>query len=467
MARIEFEAETPIFIGAGRSGPLIDALIRTDWNGLPMIPGTALAGVLRHSITRNGDLLDYWNELFGYQRRSEGVGSRLRVSDALKRRSEGVGSRLRVSDALMILHDGKVMEDVYAEVPLEIQEMMKDLPKRHHVRITHRGAAEKTGLFDNQILPKGARFRCEIILAGNAEKDGDPWMELLSQLQSPQFRLGQGTRKGYGRLKVHDLSHRVFALRVPDDRKAFLEHNPSLNVKPQANRVVTKPAERRRVLTYRLALKPDSFFIFGAGKGDEKADHVPVTEWVFKYDTNGRIGKMEGRFLIPASSIKGAISHRVCFHHNRILGRYVDTPDNLAKRKEECEAVSWLFGSASDHSRQEAKGHAGRVIIDDMLRDDLASDAIFNHVTIDRFTGGAKRGFLFSERVNHFKSTDSSIELKVHVDMTRGGECPENYRVALELALKDICSGMLPLGGMTTKGHGVFKGELYRGDEKI
>lgn len=451
LARIEFEAETPIFIGAGRSGPLIDALIRTDWNGLPMIPGTAIAGVLRHSIAPTGDRQDYWDELFGYQRRSEGV-----------------GSRLRVSDALMILHDGKVLEDVYGHVPKDIQDMMNDLPKRQHVRITHRGAAEKTGLFDNQVLPKGARFRCEIMLAGTAEKDEEPWMELLSQLQSPQFRIGQGTRKGYGRLNVHNLSHRVFALKDPAALRAFLDYKPSLNARLEAQGKSVTPAPAKGLVTYTLKLKPDSFFIFGAGQGDEKADHKPVTEWVFQYDGSGRLGKVEGAFLIPASSIKGALAHRVCFHHNRIQGRYVDTPENPAKKKEDCDAVRWLFGMASDLSGNAAKGHVGRVIIDDMLRHDFADDTIFNHVTIDRFTGGAKRGFLFSERVNNLKKTsDSLIELKVHVDHSKNQSYQESYGTALELALKDICSGMLPLGGMTTKGHGVFKGEIYRGQEKI
>jgi len=30
--------------------------------------------------------------------------------------------------------------------------------------------------------------------------------------------------------------------------------------------------------------------------------------------------------------------------------------------------------------------------------------------------------------------------------------------------LQDICKGLLPLGGMTTKGHGVFTGTLFLND---
>ena len=36
---------------------------------------------------------------------------------------------------------------------------------------------------------------------------------------------------------------------------------------------------------------------------------------------------------------------------------------------------------------------------------------------------------------------------------------------AFENALKDICKGLLPLGGMTTKGHGIFIGKLFINEE--
>jgi hypothetical protein len=38
---------------------------------------------------------------------------------------------------------------------------------------------------------------------------------------------------------------------------------------------------------------------------------------------------------------------------------------------------------------------------------------------------------------------------------------------ALENALQDICMGLLPLGGMTTKGNGMFTGRLLRDGEEL
>jgi hypothetical protein len=43
----------------------------------------------------------------------------------------------------------------------------------------------------------------------------------------------------------------------------------------------------------------------------------------------------------------------------------------------------------------------------------------------------------------------------------------ETYQQALECALADICKGLLPLGGMTTKGHGMFTGTLSKNNSTI
>lgn len=452
VARIEFEAVTPMFIGAGKAGLLVDALIRTDWNGLPMIPGTSLAGILRHSISMaSARETAYWKDLFGYQEKSEGV-----------------GSRLRVSDGLFVLHQNKVLEEISDDMPSDLENLVSNLPVRRHVRISHKGAAEKNGLFDNQVLPKGARFRCEISIAGN-EDDQSSWESLLKQLQSPQFRIGQGTRNGYGKLSVYRMATKTYDLRVAQDKDAYLNLSPSLNSESAWKKMVDDPKDGEHSVAYQLTLKPDSFFIFSAGRGDEKSDNVPVSEWTFKYDeqTGSLLKSTKESTLIPATSIKGAIAHRVCYHHNRLTERFVDSAENPALRKDECPAVAWLFGSASNEKGKENAGHAGRVIIDDMLRDDLVNDTIFNHVTIDRFTGGAKRGFLFSERVSNTKQKSDTFSIRVQLLMNDLEGFKESYLQALECALADICKGLLPLGGMTTKGHGMFTGTLSKNNSTI
>lgn len=447
IARLEFEAVTPLFIGAGKSGALVDALIRTDWNGLPLIPGTSLTGVLRHGLDAGGQV-DYWKDLFGHQ---EG--------------NNGVGSRLRISDALLIVDDDQVYEEANTEIPTHLLTILFNLPVRKHVRINCKGAAVNNGLFDNQVLPKGARFRCEIMLMGNAA-DQPHWEALLKTFSSPMFRIGQGTRNGYGKLKVHRMGSSVLDISTDKSHfNEFLNWDPSLNSgKPELKTPATLQQQvREGIRSYQLVLKPDDFFIFGSGRGDEQADQKPVTEREFKYDQNKKLSRSEPLTLIPATSIKGALAHRVCYHHNRINKWFVDDPEGCqAYTTEKCPAVRWLFGSASNENNDLGKGHVGRVIIDDVLKDGVKDDSIFFHVTIDRFTGGALPGFLFSERVNNLDTTNDNeaIILTVHVDLRDKDGLEETFIKALELALTDICNGRLPLGGMTTKGHGVFNGNM-------
>ena len=50
LARMIIEAKTPLAVGSGDKDITTDALVATDVNGLPYIPGTAIAGVIRHFI---------------------------------------------------------------------------------------------------------------------------------------------------------------------------------------------------------------------------------------------------------------------------------------------------------------------------------------------------------------------------------------------------------------------------------
>lgn len=95
--------------------------------------------------------------------------------------------------------------------------------------------------------------------------------------------------------------------------------------------------------------------------------------------------------------------------------------------------------------------------------DQVNNDKIFNHVAIDRFTGGAMDGALFSEKVSQLM--EDQITLNIFIDKSFDDESLEIK--AFENALVDICKGLLPLGGMTTKGHGIFTGTLLKNDKEI
>lgn len=449
IARIKVETTTPLFVGSGAASLITDAMAIHDHNGLPMIPGTSLAGVLRHSLEDFSKGNIDWNNIFGYQEKD----------------NDGLGSRLIISSAYLVLNDGKIVEGINTAISDEILLKFQKLPTRQHVRITHKGVAADKGLFDNEVVYAGAQFIFEIELKGT-KSDGEAWKQIIKEIKSPAFRIGQGTRNGYGNLKVIGLYEKIYDLESDKDFNAYLDFNPSLN-----SIEIDKLDETadNNTVDYILDLTPDDFFIFSDGYGDHEVDNVPITEEVMVYKNPGI--EFTEKTLIPASSIKGALAHRVAFHYNKLKGIYADKISiNEYKRyiDEANVAVAKLFGKKGKVEEIEGEkintGERGILILDDLYYDDIDNSKIFNHVAIDRFTSGAMDGALFSEKVSFKKSGTISIRITL-------SEPIENIETdivaALEESLKDICKGLLPLGGMVTKGHGMFTGMLFRRGEEI
>ena len=79
IARFTLQAETALSIGSGGADGVYDHPIVRDANDLPSIPGTSLAGVLRHLwISRTGQASA--DEVFGYQHRDQGAQSCIEVA---------------------------------------------------------------------------------------------------------------------------------------------------------------------------------------------------------------------------------------------------------------------------------------------------------------------------------------------------------------------------------------------------
>jgi CRISPR/Cas system CSM-associated protein Csm3 (group 7 of RAMP superfamily) len=442
IARFLIEAATPLAVGSGDSDLLTDFPVSLDCNGLPMIPGTSLCGVLRHSLLREcPDYAGKIKDIFGYQNGDDGEGSRLVVSSALLAGSEG-----RVIEEPVEINQEAYFDDFYRH--------FLNLPMRQHCKINERGVADAKahGKFDNRVVYKGSRFVFEIELAGK-DADKQIWDEVIATVKSPLFRIGGGVRKGYGALKVLDVTAELLDLSEPGQLQTYLDRSSSLvggklSDAQAANDEVPTP---KGFTTYKLTLKPDDFFLFGAGYGDQKVDMKPVFEKKITWaDNKPEFSKELELALIPASSIKGAISHRTAYHYNRLEENFADfdSVDIAACTGENNEAVQVLFGSA--RGERDDTGERGHVIVSDIFLSGQ-DEKILNHVAIDRFTQGAIDGALFSERV--LAGGEFTLELLVENSILCG-----NVQKAFENALTDITTGMLPLGGGVMRGHGVFDG---------
>jgi CRISPR/Cas system CSM-associated protein Csm3 (group 7 of RAMP superfamily) len=463
IARIILEATTPLFVGSGESSLLKDALVQKDYNGMPMIQGTSLTGVLRHGLQDTESDKSKWEQIFGHQNGKDGL-----------------GSRLRISSAYLILNDNKIGEK-FDDIDDKIKAKFDNLPSRQHVRINDKGVAIKNGLFDNEVVYKGTKFKFEIELIGN-ELDKPVWNEILNQFDSALFRVGQGTRNGYGNLKVANIKAKTFDLNIDFD--AYTDFNSSLNDDTSLVDFETGNSKNDGLIYYKLELEPDGlFFNFSEGFGDDEVDNKPLEEEVVIYKSN-KID-FETQTVIPATSIKGAIAHRTAFHFNKLKGKYADILNKEHKAVRDVQikmltgnfndAVYQLFGGevggmrlksneksfqSIEYIPETKEGQRGKVIIDDVYFNEgqIVNDKIFNHVAIDRFTGGAMNGALFSEKSSRFIQ-NNKLELYIALEKAI---YDEHVIEAFENSLKDICKGLLPLGGMTTKGNGIFTGTLTK-----
>lgn len=443
IARFLIQADTPLAIGIGSKNLLTDSPVAVDVNGLPVIPGTALCGVLRHSLAEYGFSSTSINSIFGFQ---EG--------------EKGEGSRLIVSDALLVAGNSRVVEGI-DEIDMNgsFLSHFSRLPVRQHCRITHRGVADTRnhGKFDEQVVYKGTRFVFELEFTANGTYNAI-WQEMVSLISSPFYRIGSGTRKGFGSIKVIGVDETIFDLNNTADLQSYLDRSSSLATNiPVVGSVSSSISQPPAITTYTLHLTPDDFFLFGAGYGDNTVDMQPVTERVINWQGNLPEFSTEKTF-IPATSVKGAISHRTAFHYNYLNEVFADKlpSDKTAEdvTGENNNAVASLFGTACDTNN----GMRGKVLLSDLFLPSGVSK-ILNHVAIDRFTGGALDGALFSERVSATDIPCKPLIMTIMVENSAfAGD--EKIRQAFERALTDITEGMLPLGGGVMRGHGVFSGTM-------
>lgn len=463
LGRIVIEAVTPLAIGTGSKEIATDALVATDVNRLPYIPATTIAGVLRSMMEAEANLPNMEEELKKHIRKVFGFCEN----------DEAHGSEIIFTDAKILNHSGVAVDGLQPSV-IDKDELLKHfrtLPIRQHVRMTDKGVAADSGKFDEQVVYAGTRFCFEVEMVSDGSNES-LLNQLLSQLNKKTFRIGGGTRSGFGEIKVVETDIMVLDLRNSGDREVYLKKTSDLgsgfwatnkgNIREKDNSAdASHPCPNSDgMIEYTLSLKPESYFMFGSGFGDDEADKTPVK--AKKIEWNGNSGTLKDNLvLIPAASVKGALAHRVAFYLNR---RYKNFAGSLNSKATESvkKAMTALFGSEGNSN---GTGMVrGNLIFSDVIESEVKDkDKLFNHVAIDRFTGGAIEGALFSEKATFGNERVYKMTIIADKSRIRNPEAEE----ALENALKDLCKGLLPLGGSVNRGHGVFTGSLTKNNETI
>ena len=454
VAYITIELESAFLVEAGDNDRLADAVFVTDANGLPCIPGESLAGVLRHALA--GDDCPEKNlrcrEVFGFQEKSCGQASRVRLSYGHVHGQDDRpvpfrGAKLAGDTVLSALQAGVV---------------------RDHVRIGKHGAAEDKAKFDELLIPAGARFTFEITLSKEAQSSAAEFVSLLSR---PEVRIGGKTRRGMGQFRVVKAVHTEFDLTKKDDLKRLGALPVALELaavnKSLKTLEVSKVGTRSSYLNGTVLLRPTGTWMIGGGSATGRAseskvkkegsgeqdaplDRLPLSEKRIRWKQSGPIlGTVEsGRetpYLLPASSVKGAVRHRTAFHARRLNGDWYD-PSKTYGESDKVEDL--LFGNI----RGGDKGKPGVVYLSDVYLPADTKVQLLQHVSLDRFTQGPMDHMLYDE----LALCGGEIAINISVDESQIQD--DRAKEALAAAIEDLCQGRLALGA--GRGHGRFTGQV-------
>ena len=474
LARVTVEFDTAFHLGSGHGDLLEDALFTVDANGLPALPGDAIAGVLRHAWARGDDPHDRDSRcarIFGYQKNDEGETSRLEVSWGQVHNSKDMPVPFRAEDRE--LSGDPVLGALFAG-------MVRD-----HVRLDGTGTAAPAGKFDQTVVLAGTRFTFELRLdLGEGETSVEDMHELIALLDSRAVRLGRGGGRGLGVFRVRRAAMRVFDLRLAEDRDSYGQLPREIARGDGGQLYALQTREGDTPLHALLTLTPDATWRFGGTvrSGREPRDKRParggasegeyaeldtfaLTEPRIRWNEHGH-GYVEPRekapFLVPGSALRGALRHRAVFHANVLNERFLPTDKGWATETEtDCPdahhdppaEVKALFGAG----RGQEQGGPGAVATADAWVES-AEQQMQQHVSLDRFTQGAMDGLLFSE------AAVFGGALTLRLDVRRPASCCSTTRKVLARTLDDLCAGRLPLGAAGTRGHGRFTGSITWSD---
>lgn len=444
LAHIIFEADSALRFGCGDFDMLYDSPIQRDFNGLPLILGTSICGVIRANAKEIFSQSEI-ESLFGFSKGREDSSSKIIFSNALL-----LDEKMQVSESLIpfsALKKSKFLSHFL------------HLPQRQHNAIGYQGVCKDGAKFDEEVIYKGTRFKCAMEMKCENERDKEDFFKVLSLFYSPYIRFGAGSTKGFGVIKALEIRYEI--LQNPFSKSSSLNESLSTIFTPQDF------VPKTHFTHYALTLTPENVFLFGSGFGDEDADSIAVSEKVVDY-AKGTLS--EAKLLIPASSIKGAISQRTKFYINQHLKNFIDSAESTSDSSDTKSAQihATLFGSANDATNQPTKG---RILVRDMYLDydEKRDSQIFVHNSIDRFSASVIDGALFQEKATFAPTPNLCIDIFVATSPIKSHN-PRDFTTAtnaFEKALIDICNGALPLGAMSSKGHGFFSGDLHKNGEKI
>lgn len=444
IVKATLEAIAPLHVGGMGANADTDLALTTDGRGRYYIPGTSLAGALRGwmgvLLDEDTKIKDLWGD-----HQSEHRGA----------------SFITIDDAEIIFGKGQTVE-IREGVGIDRQ----------------MGAAAERYKYSRAILPKGCRFPLHITLDSQAARSPDELWQLLQALEYGHIRFGAAKTRGLGRVKLTELIIHRQELSDPDGIFDTLIRGGSCEdweIVKQANNY-RPPAQ----LTFKVGWQPqDPVMVKAEGEGIA----VDILPLVSQVETGLRL-------VIPGSSIKGALRTQA----ERIVRtvRYI-TPSSKLIEQLSLPLIDILFGSAEKkQASRQSGGKIGVLSVDDCYAsipisttdwldvenapklttplENALKNALDNcgepfhklqpamHVAVDRWTGGAADGMLYSVLEPVGMKWEA---IGLHVDFGRlqkfHSDIAKAVLALLFLVLRDFANRKIPIGYGTNRGMGTIE----------
>lgn len=402
-----------VHLGSGEPASLVDeTVLRDAATGCPLLPGTTLAGALRALLLRVSDDRGLVDTLFGTVR-----------GDGLP------------SESLL------VVDDAVAETgTVEIREGVR---LDGSTRTAHDGA-----LYDAEAWAAHTAFplRLELVLTRHHDADrlASAFASLLDTLRDEGLALGARKHRGFGLARVDPWRVRRFDLTSTDglldwladpdprDENRTLAATAALGVDPLPDCRCLADLEATFVLPGALLIRA------GVGEDDRGPDAVHLHALRTESDTRDPV--------VPGTSWAGALRAQA----TRIL-RTLGTDDDARAHVDDLFGPDLHSDSADRPAPRGSRLHTRTSIVES-----ATANLVQHRVSIDRFTGGAYPGALFNEQPL-FGNGQAALTLRLRI------ERPSDADVGLlVLLLRDLWTGILPLGGQRSVGRGRLTGRTAR-----
>lgn len=277
--------------------------------------------------------------------------------------------------------------------------------------------------FETEVLSAGSVFEFELYLYEKQEKYEILIEEALAAFHRGEIQLGGQKSNGCGYAALLSVKRAEYYLQNNSDR--ILWKNESKNMEEILEKICQNTNQDNQKIRFQLKGRTDGGVLIKC---------IAVTKYGENVPDSMNIRNGEKQYIIPASSIKGAVRSQM---------------EKIALHKKmNKQIIQNTFGMAenNEHPSVPGKIHFYDCIIGRIEDNDKVP--IQRRIHIDKFTGGVISQHLFSEKPAYGNIT-------ICVDTIKSNDTQKGL---LLMALRDFGLGLVPFGSGRSIGRGYLHG---------